>query len=86
MMYYVPKVMIYRTGKYTPYKGPSQDIEMMLKFVNNEDTQKATISFSRLDEPLEERKDSDTTDVITYNEDKIKVHQTINADIETPLG
>lgn len=23
MIYYVPKVMIYRTGKYTPYKGPT---------------------------------------------------------------
>ena len=46
----------------------------MLKFVNNEDTQKATISFSRLEEPLEEKKDSETTDAIGFNEDKIKVH------------
>lgn len=88
MVYYVPKCMIYRTGKYTPYKGMSQDIEMMLKFVNNEDTQRACISFSRLDEPYEERKDSDTksTDLVPFNEDKIKINQTINADIETPLG
>lgn len=35
MIYYVPKVIIYRNGKYTPYKGPDQDIEMLLKFINN---------------------------------------------------
>ena len=46
MIYYVPKVMIYRIGKYTPYKGKSQDIEMILKFINNEDTQKAKMKFS----------------------------------------
>jgi len=50
MLYYVPKVMIYRTGKYTHYKGIGQDIEMMLKFVNNDDAQKAVISFSTLDD------------------------------------
>ena len=38
MIYYVPKVMIYRIGKYTPYKGINQEIEMVLKFINNEDT------------------------------------------------
>lgn len=38
MIYFVPKVMIYRTGKYTPYKGKYQEIEMMLKFINNEET------------------------------------------------
>jgi hypothetical protein len=54
MMYYVPKVMIYRTGKYTPYKGMAQDIEMILKFVNNEDTQKACISFSTYQSQEEE--------------------------------
>ena len=50
MVYFVPKVMIYRTGKYTPYKGKFQEIEMMLKFINNEETQKATIYFSKLTE------------------------------------
>lgn len=39
MMHYVPKVMIYRTGKFTPYKGKEQDVEMMLKFINNEEEQ-----------------------------------------------
>jgi hypothetical protein len=38
MIHYIPKVMIYRIGKYTPYKGLSQEIEMVLKFINNEDT------------------------------------------------
>jgi len=38
MIHYVPKVMIYRIGKYTPYKGKTQDIEMIPKFINNEDT------------------------------------------------
>lgn len=35
MLYFMPKVMIYRNGKYTPYKGQQQEIEMILKFVNN---------------------------------------------------
>lgn len=48
MIYYVPKVMIYRIGKYTPYKGPSQEIEMILKFINNEDTQKAKFKLTPL--------------------------------------
>jgi hypothetical protein len=84
--------MIYRTGKYTPYKGMDQDIEMMLKFINNEDTQKACISFSKLEEDFEEeRKQSDEsptkdTDTIPFNEDKIKVSQTLSADIELPSG
>jgi hypothetical protein len=38
MIHYIPKVMVYRIGKYTPYKGLSQEIEMVLKFINNEDT------------------------------------------------
>ena len=38
MMYYVPKCMIYRIGKYTPFKGMTQEIEMMLKITNNEDS------------------------------------------------
>tara|TARA_B110000285_G_scaffold221630_1_gene274848 strand:+ start:1660 stop:1815 length:156 start_codon:yes stop_codon:yes gene_type:complete len=50
MVYFVPKVMIYRTGKFTPYKGKFQEIEMMLKFINNEETQKATIYFSKMTE------------------------------------
>lgn len=37
MINYVPKVMIYRIGKYTPYKGLSQEIEIMLKLINNDD-------------------------------------------------
>jgi len=37
MINYAPKVMIYRIGKFTPYKGHSQEIEMMLKIINNED-------------------------------------------------
>ena len=48
MIYYMPKVMIYRIGKYTPYKGLSQDIEMILKFINNEDTQKAKFKLTPL--------------------------------------
>ena len=48
MIYYMPKVMIYRIGKYTPYKGKSQDIEMILKFINNEDTQKAKFKLTPL--------------------------------------
>ena len=38
MINYIPKVMIYRIGKYTPYKGLSQEIEIMLKFINNDDS------------------------------------------------
>lgn len=37
MIQYVPKIMIYRIGKYTKYKGPDQEIEMMLKIVNNDE-------------------------------------------------
>jgi hypothetical protein len=92
MVYYVPKCMIYRTGKYTPYKGLDQDIEMMLKFINTEDTQRACISFSKIEEVFEEeKKQSDEsptkdTDTIPFNEDKIKVSQTLNADMELPVG
>lgn len=50
MINYVPKVMIYRIGKYTPYKGLSQEIEMMIKLVNNEDSQKANITLSPLEQ------------------------------------
>lgn len=53
MIYYVPKVMIYRIGKYTPYKGPDQEIEMMLKLVNNDEQQKAKVSFSIIREELD---------------------------------
>jgi len=48
MIHYVPKVMIYRIGKYTPYKGINQEIEMVLKFINNEDTQKAKFKMAPL--------------------------------------
>lgn len=44
--------MIYRTGKYTPYKGVTQDIEMMLKFINNEETP-VFITFEEYDEPFD---------------------------------
>ena len=37
LIYYMPKVMIYRPGKYTPYLGLDQEIEFLLKFINNED-------------------------------------------------
>jgi hypothetical protein len=37
MYNFMPKVMIYRIGKYTPYKGQQQEIEMILKFVNNDE-------------------------------------------------
>ena len=49
MINYVPKIMIYRSGKYTPYKGLDQDIEIMLKFINNDDAQKAQITFSKIE-------------------------------------
>lgn len=48
MIHYIPKVMIYRIGKYTPYKGLSQEIEMVLKFINNEDTQQAKFKLTPL--------------------------------------
>lgn len=50
MIQYVPKIMIYRIGKYTPYKGVSQEVEMMLKIVNNEENSQARVSFSNLEE------------------------------------
>ena len=37
LIYYMPKVMIYRPGKYTSYKGPDQEVEFLLKFINNEE-------------------------------------------------
>ena len=46
MIHYIPKVIIYRIGKYTPYKGLSQEIEMMIKFCNNEEGKEGKISFS----------------------------------------
>lgn len=42
--------MIYRIGKYTPYKGLSQEIEIMLKVINNDDAQKAQITLSMIEE------------------------------------
>lgn len=50
MINYVPKVMIYRIGKYTPYKGLSQEIEIMLKFINNDDAQKALITLLQVED------------------------------------
>ena len=50
MIHYIPKVMIYRIGKYTPYKGPFQEIEMILKFINNEDTSKAKFKLVPLED------------------------------------
>jgi len=56
MLRYVPKVMIYRSGKYAPYRGPTQDIEMTLKFVNNDDTstERVEVGFEELDDALAE--------------------------------
>ena len=48
MHYFVPKIMIYRIGKYAPNKPFNQEIEMMLKFTNNDDSQKAKISFAAI--------------------------------------
>jgi hypothetical protein len=39
MMHHAPKVMIYRFGKFNPQKGMSQELEFMLKFINNEEDQ-----------------------------------------------
>ena len=50
MYNFMPKVMIYRIGKYTPYKGQQQEIEMILKFVNNDEQMKKKISFSKIDD------------------------------------
>lgn len=50
MYNFMPKVMIYRIGKYTPYKGQQQEIEMILKFVNNDEQMKQKISFSKIDD------------------------------------
>lgn len=64
MIYYIPKVMIYRIGKYTPYKGPFQEIEMILKFINNEDTQKAKFKLTELDDEDAERQEFETINVL----------------------
>jgi len=47
MLYYVPKIVIYRMGKFTHYKGFEQDIETLIKFTNNLDSQ-VEVSFSQL--------------------------------------
>lgn len=47
LLYYMPKVMIYRIGKYTPYLGRDQEFEMLLKIINNDDSV-VKISFSKL--------------------------------------
>ena len=61
--------MIYRIGKYTPYKGKDQEIEMMLKFINNED-QDITICFHQIESPekLEEEKKSEETQMTDVTE------------------
>lgn len=85
MVYFVPKVMIYRTGKYTPYKGKFQEIEMMLKFINNEETQKATIYFSKLsdDQNPQESDMHEINEVAEAMESSLLVDQPPNTDEPT---
>ena len=91
--------MIYRIGKYTPYKGPDQEIEMMLKLVNNDEQQKAKVSFSIIEEenpqgadneaaePGEGKPEDDSKNNCEITkEDKISKMQSLNADIDLPAG
>mmetsp|Transcript_19367 Transcript_19367/g.29702 ORF Transcript_19367/g.29702 Transcript_19367/m.29702 type:complete len:235 (-) Transcript_19367:194-898(-) len=101
MLYYVPKVMIYRIGRYAPYKGASQDIEVMLKFINYDDTEKAEVSFLPLDDvkapldslvaddsTMDENKESESMKTLKdyYKPDSVKVSQTLNAAIDLPMN
>lgn len=78
MINYVPKVMIYRIGKYTPYKGLSQEIEIMLKIINNDDAQKAQITLSQieLENPQDyEQEEQKTEESESEKKDKPIIHQ-----------
>ena len=75
--------MIYRIGKYTPYKGLSQEIEIMLKFINNDDAQKALITLLQVEnenpqEAEQEEKKTEESESEKKNEPIIhqdKVHK-----------
>ena len=88
MINYVPKVMIYRVGKYTPYKGVNQEIEMMLKFINMEETplwfrlkEYEDISFGA--NPQEEEVGKDEHKELTHS-CKVKEVQRVNCLIDLP--
>ena len=70
--------MIYRIGKYTPYKGLSQEIEIMLKIINNDDAQKAQITLSQieLENPQDyEQEEQKTEESESEKKDKPIIHQ-----------
>lgn len=85
MINYAPKVMIYRVGKYTPYKGHTQEIEMMLKIINNEE-ETVKIGFSEYEDMnLKNPQDAHDGKEIS-NIDKIELIQKLNTMIELPQG
>jgi len=83
MLNYAPKVMIYRIGKWTPYKGQDQEIEMMLKIINTDDS-KIKIGFSDFED--EEELKNPQEDEELFKQDKIAQAMGLNTDIELPLG
>jgi hypothetical protein len=86
MLNHAPKVMIYRVGKYTPYKGRSQEIEILLKFINNEE-QPVTMSFEDYyeHEHLDNDNPQDDNGQIV-SVDKIETSKKTNCSIDLPKG
>ena len=81
MIHLVPKIMIYRVGKYTPYKGPSQEIEIMLKIINNQD-EDIQVEFEEYDDTSITNPQEAVDELI--NIDKIEVAMRLNATIDLP--